>query len=110
MTPWDHARQFLPFKYVSEEEIYERLLKGLAHLWVGPDSAAVTEVTDENTLRIWLAGGSLKGLMPRLVDVEGFAKSLGCSAVELEGRKGWLRILSPRNYVYDGQRLIKWLV
>ena len=109
LTPWEFAKRVLPFKYVTSDEIYDRLSKGLAHLWVNKQSAAVTEVTDANTLRIWLAGGRLNQMLPVLPDVEAFAKALGCKGVELEGREGWLRVLSPKNYVYDGQRLIKWL-
>jgi hypothetical protein len=100
----------LPFGAVPEDEIHERLLDGRAHLWCGRNSAAVTEITDDNILRIWMAGGNLREIMSRLPDVEAFAKAVGCVGVETEGRGGWLRVLSQHGYVYDGQRLIKsWL-
>lgn len=107
LTVWEHARQFLPLHYVSEPEVHGRLLNGSAHLWVNEDSACVTEVTSANTYRIWIAGGRLKSMLPVLKDVEAAAVAFGCSGVELEGRDGWLRVLSPLGYVHDGQRLIK---
>ena len=108
ITNWQHARKLLPFKDVTEEDVLDRLLTGRAHLWVSPDSAGVTEVTDGNMLHIWLSGGTLRGLLQMLPDVETFAKALGCRGVELTGRKGWQRIFSRFGFVCEGQVMVKY--
>lgn len=107
LTPWEHARRVLPFKYVSEEEIYDRLLKGAAHLWVNTDSAGVTEVTDAGYLHIWQCGGTLRGLLPMLLSVEAFAKALGCKGLIISGRRGWSRVLSRHGFIYQDGHTVK---
>lgn len=105
---WNEAKAFLPFKHVTEQEVFERLLTGRAHLWCGNKCSGVTEVTDENALHVWLAGGSLDGLIAMLPDVEAFAKAMHCASIELTGRKGWQRIFPRFGYAFDGVKMVKY--
>ena len=107
MTPWEHARRLLPLKDVDEAELLDRLLTKRAQLWVSPEGAGVTEVTDSNMCHVWLAGGSLSGLLAMLADVEAFARAMGCTGLELSGRKGWRRVMMKYGFVWNGQEMVK---
>lgn len=107
LSAWERARLLLPLKGIDEADLLDRLLTKRAHLWISADSAGVTEITDNNTLHVWLAGGTLAGLLDMLADVEGFARVLGCRAVELSGRKGWHRVMTKYGFVRHGQEMLK---
>ena len=71
------------------------------HLWPGRKSAAVTEIVWEGErciLNCWLAGGDLDELKQMIAAAEVFAKRLGCDAVQVSGRKGWVRALRDQGY------------
>lgn len=89
---------------VSLDYVRARLEDGsnTTHLWPGRRAAAVTEVCwfgERPVLNIWLAGGDMTELMEMLRAGEEFAKTLGCVAVRVEGRRGWVRQL--REYGYE---------
>ena len=107
MTLWEHALQYLPFKDVSSDEVYQRLIDGGAVLWSGPECAAVTEITDEGLLHIWLAGGKIQQLITMLTGAEAAAREMECKGVELSGRKGWQRLFKRYGYAFDGDRMVK---
>lgn len=109
VTPWQHACRFLPFYDSSQDEIERRLLAMDCHLWVGPDSAVVTEVTDDNMLHIMEAGGTLRGLLAMLKDAEAFARAIGCKGLQLAGRRGWQRVLPEYGFVRHGDWMMKTL-
>lgn len=89
------------------EEIQRRVLEGTAHLWPGDGCAGVTEYIPGPALHIWLAGGSLKGLLAMRESVEAFARASGCKWVELDGRRGWARVFDRFGYSRDGTRMVK---
>jgi hypothetical protein len=71
------------------------------HLWPGKRSAAVTEIVwngKRPVLNCWLAGGDLDELKEMISAAEVFAKRLGCVAVQVSGRKGWVRALRDQGY------------
>lgn len=103
MTAWECACQYLRFRDDAQKaEILDHLTGGTAHLWIGHNCAGVTEVTDDNWLHIWEAGGEMQGLLELLGSVEEFARSAGCKGVELSGRKGWSRVLNKFGFSSDG--------
>lgn len=69
---------------------------GRAQLWPLERSAAVTRIHDcpkQSILRIWLAGGAMDDLLANMWKLEAFAREVGCTAIELEGRRGWERVM-----------------
>lgn len=81
------------------DDVLEGILRGEFQLWPGVDSVVVTEICEfprRKVLNYFLAGGDGQELRKMLVDLELFAKSRGCTAVTLTGRKGWLRSFLPK--------------
>jgi hypothetical protein len=67
-----------------------------AQLWVDTKSAAVTRIEEyprTRACRIWLAGGDLDELQDVEREIVDWAKTIGCSGVEIYGRRGWLKAL-----------------
>lgn len=75
----------------------ERQLWGLAH--EGEiTGVVVTEIYPTargNVCWIWAAAGSesLAGMRQAYEEIEGWARSLGCVSIGIQGRKGWQRVL-----------------
>lgn len=109
-TLWDKSCRLLPFnEAVTVDEVFDRILTQTAHLWTGNKSAVVTEVTDEGFLHIWLAGGDMAELLKMLPSGESFAKAMNCRGIELDGRKGWKRIMERFGFIpVDGNLLRKY--
>ncbi len=86
---------------LNPDAVRAELLNGRMHLWDGGSVALVTQIQTfacERICVIVLAGGS--GLVGRrnsalreslLAEIERYAKAHGCSALQIVGRKGWLR-------------------
>jgi hypothetical protein len=85
------------------EHVREACRSRAAQLWLGLGEAglemvAVTEIRvlpRKRIARIWLlAGSDARGWIgERLEVIEAWARAEGCAALELVGRKGWLRRL-----------------
>lgn len=69
-----------------------------ARFWPLTRSAVVTQILEYprcKVLRVWLAGGDLDELRWALATAgEDYARDRGCSHIEIDGRKGWSRVLS----------------
>ena len=88
------------------DDVQAALDSGHAQLWELGDSAVVTQVCDGGrTLRVWLAGGNLDKLRRGLPVLDEVAREFGCSRIEIEGRKGWARVLT--GYRVDRVFLVK---
>lgn len=78
---------------------------GRAQLWAGEGGAVVTQCVEApsgRSLHIWLAGGSLPGVLALRPGIEAWARGLGCEAITIEGRGGWARVLRPHGYQPHG--------
>lgn len=78
------------------EDVYQAVATGKAQFHPLEKSAIITEIVDypqRAICRIWLAGGELDELMQAEKSIAVWAKSLGCDAMEIIGRKGWQRQL-----------------
>lgn len=78
------------------EDVYHAVATGKAQFHPLEKSAIITEIVDypqRAICRIWLAGGELDELMQAEKSIAVWAKSLGCDAMEIIGRKGWQRQL-----------------
>lgn len=84
------------------EDVEDMIASGMAQLWTGDKSAAVTEIIQQPLSRdfsLWLCGGDLEeiceDMLPR---AEKWAKGQGCTRVLTSGRPGWDRVM--KNYGY----------
>lgn len=78
------------------EHVAYGILEGAMQLWPAEDGCLVTELLQypkKKVLHIFLAGGRLQTLTDMHDDVIAWAKSQGCTALTLSGRKGWVRAL-----------------
>ena len=86
--------------------VLEQLLAETAQLWCACSAedeitgAMVTQIEDRATgraCRIWLMGGRERGgwLHGLETDLAPWLRLIGCTSVEIDGRKGWARVLAP---------------
>lgn len=79
----------------SALEIVEEVCLGHATGWPVEGGYLVLARTEDDRMLVWIGVGSgvrdWCGKAER--EVSGFARSVGCVALRIEGRKGWRRIL-----------------
>lgn len=81
-----------------------------ATFWPGPDAALITERWNGpygSEANIWLAGGSLKGLLAIEPILARTLTEAGFAAISIIGRKGWARVLKPLGWSLTGDELRK---
>lgn len=83
-------------------DVRRAIAENRATLWPGKASAMVTEdviyPSGERAMQVWLGGGDLEELLRMAPGVEAAARLRGCTAVLIEGRKGWERPLKAMGY------------
>jgi len=80
--------------------VVDAIKDGSAQFFPLENSVIVTEVVDypkKAVCRIWLAGGEMDELIEAEKSIVEWAKSHGCSGMEIIGRKGWERQLKDYN-------------
>ena len=80
----------------SMEDVFGAVALGDAQLHPLEKSCIITAIVDypqRSVCRIWLAGGELNELIEAEKSIAIWAKSLGCDAMEINGRMGWKRQL-----------------
>ena len=100
MDHWTRCAPFLepalPPGYTLDDVKHE-IDNDRAQFWPLTRSAVVTQTLTYpqcKVLRIWLAGGDLNELrMALAVEGDAYARDRGCSHIEIDGRKGWSRVL-----------------
>jgi len=78
-------------------DVLDAIRSGKAQFFPYENSVIVTEIVDypqKTSCRIWLAGGDMDELMEAEKEVAEWARGLGCSSMEIIGRKGWERQLN----------------
>jgi len=78
------------------QDVMLAVAEGKAQFFPLDKSAIVTEIVDypqKAMCRIWLAGGDLDELIDAEAAIAAWAKTLGCSGMEIIGRRGWSRKL-----------------
>lgn len=99
MTEWDRCKEWISWALdgtYAIEDVEAELEAGRAQFWPLERSAAVTRIHDypqASVLRIWLAGGDMQDLLANVWRLEEYAKETNCTAIEIEGRKGWERVM-----------------
>ena len=92
-------------------EVEQMVRAGEARLWLGQNSAAITDVLTELTLttahRAGLAGGNLEELLTMCAKAEILGRRFGLDQMVIEqARPGWERVLAPYGYKKE-MRLVK---
>lgn len=70
--------------------------EGRFQFWPADRSAAVTEVIQypqRRVLHLFLAGGDLNQLRDMEASATEFARHMGCEAMSIAGRRGWVKAL-----------------
>ena len=78
-------------------DVLDAIKSGKAQFFSMENSAIVTEIVDypqKSVCRIWLAGGDMDELLEAEKHIAAIAKSIGCTGMEIIGRKGWERVLT----------------
>jgi len=90
------------------DDVFCAVANGKAQFHPLEKSAIITEVVDypqRSVCRIWLAGGELDELMQAEKSIAVWAKSIGCDAMEINGRFGWQKKL--KDYTAQAVTLTK---
>ena len=77
-------------------DIEECLRTRQAQAWSDEGSIAITYVSDfplQRILNLWLIAGDFQTIMKNQSKVFQWAKDRGCNQAQLEGRKGWSKML-----------------
>ena len=86
----------------SIEDMDRKLAQGRAILFPGKDSAIIAEKVDYATgtsvFQATWSIGDLAEILTLAPGVEAIGRSLGCTEMLIEGRKGWERILKTLGY------------
>lgn len=94
-----HISEALKYSNKSHDisDVWDAVKRGKAQFFPLENSVIVTEIVDypnQSVCRIWLAGGDLDELMEAEKSVCKWAEELGCTGMEIIGRKGWSRKLT----------------
>ena len=92
----------------SAEDVFAMCQAGDAQFWPFADSVIITEIVNypkRRVLRFWLAGGNLNTLLKAEPDIVNWSKQYDCKGVEINGRKGWERVL--KSYKPSSITLVK---
>lgn len=92
----------------SAEDVFAMCQAGDAQFWPFADSVIITEIVNypkRRVLRFWLAGGNLNTLLKVEPDIVNWSKQYNCNGVEINGRKGWERVL--KSYKPSSITLVK---
>lgn len=86
------------------DHVLTKIMAGQAQIWEGESAVIVTEITEKpegRVIHIWLGAGRLDPLLALVPGVEAFGRAWGCAAIELEGRRGWHRVMGRLGYHGD---------
>ena len=76
-------------------DVTRMILEGRAQLYESDDAVIVTEVHQSprvKAIHIWLATGTMEGVIALSKLVLQEAKAMGCTSATITGRKGWERV------------------
>jgi hypothetical protein len=84
------------------DDLEREVMSGEVYFWPGRNSALVARrviyPSGEATMETLWAVGDVEEVITLSPGMEATARLLGCSAVMVEGRKGWERVLKPHGY------------
>lgn len=81
------------------DEVKRALLASEAQLWMGEETAVVTQVVGDD-LHVWLYGGTLSEMKRLFESARAWGLALGLTRMTVDrARKGWARALKPLGFV-----------
>lgn len=95
------------------DDIWRLVASEEGQLWHSDDFSGITEVIhypQKTVVLVHLAGGNLEALQNMTRpggDLERFAKLVGADAIEIQGRRGWVRALADHGYREKAVRVFK---
>jgi len=92
------------------DDVAAAILDRRMQLWAAPKGCLVTEVADfprKRVLNVFLGGGEMRQLVGMKDDVEAWARSIGCDATTITGRRGWSRVFARHGWRPAHVTLIK---
>lgn len=113
VSEWARCRDWLVAALAedrTEADLLAELAVNRAQLWPGERSAIVTQLVANGAAReahVWLAGGELKEILAMMPGMTAWGRTQGCTAVVLDGRKGWVRALKPFGFKLDDDGLLR---
>ena len=114
LDEWNRCKQYIKpaLAYANDshtlEDVWLAIQNQKAAFFPLEKSAIVVEIVDypkRSVCRIWLAGGDMDELVEAEKSICVWAKELGCTGMEIMGRKGWERQLS--DYTASAVVLVK---
>lgn len=87
--------------FFTLDDVAKAIVENKAQFWPGANSVIITEIQDypsEKVIQVWVAGGDMEEIMSMAPGIEAWARLQGCTAVLVEGRQGWARVLSDKGY------------
>lgn len=82
------------------EEVLTEIAKGNAKLWLGQESAIVTQAVPMQS--IWHAGGDLKDLVETMQAIWPVMQAQGFTTLSVsDTRKGWSKVLKEHGFVEE---------
>jgi hypothetical protein len=94
-----------PGQSFTWDDVIERLKADRAQLWTGERCAMITELHTDQSAHVWLAGGSLTGLLDLMPECIETARFWGVKRITIKGRKGWDRALRQHGFRRAGDFL-----
>jgi len=114
LAEWERCKQYIApaLAYANDSHTLDDVWQAIQHQKAAffplQKSAIVVEIVDypqRISCRIWLAGGDMDELMEAEKNICVWARELGCTSMEIIGRKGWERQLS--DYTASAVVLVK---
>ena len=111
---WERCKEYIApaLAYAHDSHTLEDVWQAIQHQKAAffplEKSAIVVEIVDypqRISCRIWLAGGDMDELIEAEKNICVWARELGCTSMEIIGRKGWERQLS--DYTASAVVLVK---
>lgn len=110
--PWLEASLQQFFQTHTQEQVWDRIIRGQANLFSRKDAVIVGQIINHpigvRDFRYWLQGGELSELQAMHPHIETWAREHRCDVATGIGRDGWARAM--HGYWQKGPSTrIKWL-
>lgn len=87
--------------FYTMDDVIVALVENRVQFWPGKNCAVITEIQtypSDKVVQVWVAGGDLEEIVSMAPGLEAWARINGCTAVLIEGRQGWGRVMKDHGY------------
>ena len=78
-------------------EVQARIAENTVQVWLGSESAILTEIVGD-AIHVWLGAGDLTELLEMRPLIERYGREIGCTRATIDGRLGWDRALKTHGF------------